>query len=53
VGFLNRRTPLSERVRNPHPAQRYLALHCARIRCAHANQPDFAQLMIDYVPANG
>lgn len=42
-----------ERVANPHPQQRYLARFTApefTSLCPITGQPDFAQLMIDYVP---
>lgn len=42
-----------ERVPNPHSAQRYLARFTApefTSLCPITGQPDFAQLMIDYVP---
>jgi 7-cyano-7-deazaguanine reductase len=42
-----------ERVPNPHPTQRYLARFTApefTSLCPVTGQPDFAHLMIDYVP---
>src|SRR5262245_19009616 len=45
---------LLERVRNPHPDTNYLARFTApefTCICPVTGQPDFARLMIDYVPA--
>jgi 7-cyano-7-deazaguanine reductase len=42
-----------ERVANPHPAQRYVARFTApefTSLCPITGQPDFAHLMIDYIP---
>jgi 7-cyano-7-deazaguanine reductase len=44
-----------ERVRNPHPGTNYLARFTApefTCVCPITGQPDFALLVIDYVPAN-
>jgi len=46
-------TAVLERVPNPHAGQRYLARFTApefTSLCPITGQPDFAQLMIDYVP---
>lgn len=46
-------TAVLERVPNPHPSQRYLARFTApefTSLCPITGQPDFAQLMIDYIP---
>ena len=61
AGLLGRHAPLPnapeearlERVRNPHPDVNYLARFTApefTSLCPVTGQPDFAQLVIDYVP---